>query len=114
MRAPNTLSSPHRDRLVTGFPQDRGNNNETENAMNQNHQSALKCVSLVTTSMQLLTEIKPATKEGLGKREKLGVLLEDLKIEHQRVIDRAERKQLRRVIREKMKHELAGHEGAVS
>jgi hypothetical protein len=82
--------------------------------MNQNHQSALKCVSLVTTSIQLLKEINPATKKGLGSCEKLGVLLEDLKVEHQRVIDRAKRKQLRRVIREKMKHELAGHGGAVS
>lgn len=82
--------------------------------MNQNHQSALKCVSLVTTSIQLLNEITPATKAGLEYCEKLGVVLEDLKIEHQKVIDRAERKQLRRVIREKMKQELAGKGGADS
>lgn len=82
--------------------------------MNQNYQSALKCVSLVTTSIQLLNEITPATKEGLECCEKLGVVLEDLKVEHQKVIDRAERKQLRRVIREKMKQELAGQGGTDS
>jgi len=82
--------------------------------MNQNHQTALKCATLVNAGIQLLNEITPATNKDLGYCEKLGVVLEDLKVEHQRVIDRAERKQLRRVIREKMKHELAGHGGAVS
>ncbi len=75
--------------------------------MTQNHQSAMKCVSLVNAGIALLNEVTPATNKDLGHACELGATLEQLKDELQNVISRAERKQQRREIREKMKKALA-------
>ena len=76
-------------------------------AMTQKHQSAMKWASLVNESIALLHEIALATKKDFVHACKLRAALEELKNEFQNVIDRAERKQLRRVIRDKMKEHTA-------
>jgi hypothetical protein len=83
-------------------------------AMTQKHQSAMKWASLVNESIALLHEIALATKKDFVHACKLRAALEELKNELQNVIDRAERKQLRRVIREKMKKHLAREGGGES
>lgn len=76
-------------------------------AMSLNHQSASKCVNLVNSSIVLLKQITPATGALPPPAHQLGVMLEELKNELLNVLNRAERKQLRRVIREKLKEKAA-------
>ncbi len=82
--------------------------------MSQNHQTALKCASLVDASIELLWSMQPATDADCNYAGKLAANLEQLKHEIGIVLARAERKQQRRIIREKMKAELSSHGGAVS
>jgi hypothetical protein len=78
--------------------------------MSQNHQTALKCASLVNASIELLWSMQPATDADCNYAGKLAANLEQLKHELGIVLARAERKQLRRVIRDKMKEQTA-HKG---
>lgn len=71
----------------------------------------MKCVSLVNAGIALLNKVTPATNKDLGYACELGAALEQLKDELQNVISRAERKQQRREIREKMKKPLAREGG---
>ncbi len=79
--------------------------------MSQNHQTALKCASLVNASIELLWSMQPATGADCNYAGKLAANLEQLKHELGMVLARAERKHLRRMIREKMKTELSSHGG---
>lgn len=85
-----------------------------QNAMSQNHQTALKCASLVNASIEHLWSMQPATDADCKYAGKLAANLEQLKHELGIVLARAERKQLRRVIREKMKKHLACEGGGES
>jgi hypothetical protein len=76
---------------------------QNQTAMTQNHQSAMKCASLVKEGIALLNEVTPATNKDLEHACKLGGTLEQLSAELQVLLTRAERKLQRRKFRDQMK-----------